>query len=194
MATMSKKVKNNAKNTPVGRHKKGRIIAILVIILVVGIAGTVLALNLIKPGNSSNQSTDEQTTSVDQTDMTGGSADDVKALGSTNEAGNKTPAQYEGSNPNDLDNLTGIITFAGIAEGKFTISVAIDQFITGNCKIVANSPSGSAVDADVDIVAGPSSSFCSYSGPIPAEHGKYNITITLTGANKTGTITGEVEI
>ena len=194
MATTSKKIKNNAKNTPVGRHKKGRIIAILAIVLVVGIVGTVLVLNLVKLSNSSNQSADEQSNSVDQTDMTSGSAENVNALGSTNEAGNKTPAQYEGENPNNYDNLTGIITFAGISEGQFVISVALDQYTTGNCKFEATSPSGSVISADVNIAVGPSSSFCSYSGPVPSEHGKYNITVTPSNANKTGLITGEVEL
>ena len=114
MATTNQNLQKNAKITPVKRHRKGRIVAILIIVLAVGIAGTVLALNLINANKSSNQAEEPQATSVDQTDMTSGkSSEATAALGSSNEASNKTPSQYEGDNPNNYSNLTGIITFTG---------------------------------------------------------------------------------
>lgn len=195
MATTNQNLQKNAKITPVKRHRKGRIVAILIIILAVGIAGTVLALNLINANKSSNQAEEPQATSVDQTDMTSGkSSEATAALGSSNEASNKTPSQYEGDNPNNYSNLTGIVTFTGVSEGQFVVSVALDQFITGSCHFTIEGPAGSVINTDIDIFAGPSSSFCSYNGPVPADHGIYKITVTPTSADKTGTITGEVEL
>jgi len=195
MAAQEQKLKNKAKTIPAKRrHKRRTIILVLIVVLALGITSTVVALNLINP-KKAEQTTEQQAPASDHTDMTNGkSTDDAQALGSTNEAANKTPAQYEGENPNNYDSLTGIITFAGVSEGQFMISVSIDQFVTGNCSFEAIGPNGETIVADVKIMAGPSSSFCSYSGPIPETHGKYSIKVTPTSENKTGAITGEVEL
>ncbi len=195
MAVKNQKLKTNAMLTPVRkRSRKGVVVVILISVLVLGAAGTVLALNIANQ-KSSDQSASGQNQSPDQTDMTSGkSTTTAEALGSNNEAENKTPAQYDGENPNNYDSLTGIITFSGVAENKFVISAAIDQYTTGSCKFEATGPNGVVISAENPIMAGPTSSFCSYSGDIPSVAGKYNIVITLTSDNKTGTITGEVEI
>ena len=191
MAIQNQKLKN-AKTIPVRRRtKKGVIVLVFAVLLALGIGGTVLALNLIN-SNSNNQ-TEEKNNTAENKDTDNNSTTNSDVLVS-DQAEKKAPTKYEGSDPNSYNDLTGIITFGGVSENQFVISVAIDQFITGNCKFEATGPDGSVIAADVDIMAGPSSSFCSYSGPVPAVHGKYKIVVTPTSKDKTGTITGEVEI
>ena len=191
MAIQNQKLKN-AKTIPVRRRtKKGAIILVFVGLLALGIGGTVLALNLI---NSNSNSQSEEKNHVTENKETNNNATDNTNVVANDQAEKKAPAKYEGSDPNSYNDLTGIITFGGVSENQFVISVAIDQFITGSCKFEATAPDGSVITADVDIMAGPSSSFCSYSGPIPAVRGKYNVVVTPTSKDKTGTITGEVEI
>ena len=191
MAVKNQKLKN-AKTIPMRRRtKKGAIALIFVGILIIVVGGTVLALNLV----NSNKKPDNQNNSSENTEVTNNNTiTETTATNSSDTGDGKTPAKYAGEDPNTYNELTGTITFAGISENKFVVSAAIDQYITGNCRFEINGPDGSTISADIDIMAGPSSSFCSYSGPKPEAHGKYNINIVLTNNNKTGTITGEVEI
>ena len=191
MAIQNQKLKN-AKTIPVRRRtRKGVIILVFVGLLALGIGGTVLALNLIN--SNSNSQPEEKNHTTENKEANNNATDNTNVV-ANDQAEKKAPAKYEGSDPNSYNDLTGIITFGGVSENQFVISVAIDQFITGSCKFEATAPDGSVITADVDIMAGPSSSFCSYSGPVPAVHGKYKIVVTPTSKDKTGTITGEVEI
>ena len=191
MAEQNKNTKQNATPKTVRkRDKKWLIIIILIAVLIVGIVSTIIILNATKPKSTENSDSNTSSTPV----ASENTSSDVSAPVTTNEGDNKTPAQYEGENPNNYDILTGIITYTGITNDKLVISAALDQFVTGDCKFEIYNQDQLIFTGHNKIMAGPSSSFCNYSADIPAQ-GKYNLKVIPTSDNnKTGVITGEVEI
>lgn len=122
----------------------------------------------------------------------------------TPSAPNQTPdepekvTQFEGQDPNALNELTGNITYHGIENGTLTVVSSIDQYISdgGNCHISLTFNNRTVYSADKSIAAEVSTSVC---GPfeiptIDFSPGSYQITITVTGNGKTGTITGTTTI
>ena len=109
----------------------------------------------------------------------------------------KVIMQYEGENPNNLDHLTGLITYTEVKYGALMAMVSIDQYLgSGTCE--ANLKIGDQVVAGIEqpIEADASTSHC---GPIAIDltgvgSGKYQLEVTLMSGGKTGTITSNVEI
>ena len=108
----------------------------------------------------------------------------------------KSPSQYEGEDPNTTASLTGFVSFSSVVDDNLVIRTTIDQSLnSGTCKLTLTK-GAMTVTKTSDIVANPSSSTCS-GFDIPTSElssGKWNIYITLTNGNKTGTITGEATI
>ncbi len=108
----------------------------------------------------------------------------------------KVIMQYEGENPNELDHLTGLITYTEVKDGTLVAMVSIDQYL-GNGTCVANlkNDGGIAASAEQAIEADASTSHC---GPITvnlagASGGKYQLEVVISSGGKTGTITSNVE-
>lgn len=123
-------------------------------------------------------------------------ADDTDEEDEVTPEDEKAIIQYEGENPNQLEYLTGLITYADIVDGRLTAMVSIDQYLgTGVCR--ANLKSGDQIVASVDQVveADASTSHC---GPIEIDlsgisGGKYQLEVTISSDNKTGVLTTNVE-
>lgn len=178
------------------RIRTGVFIVILIIILIgVGIGAFFLTKHFAsKPSQESNSSSFQSSSSTSDNSSTNNSSNEENAP-STKDPESQTPAQYEGENPNSLGALTGVINFAGVSEGSLLINVSIDQYVSGNCDIIINNPATSEeLRFSTIIIAGPTSGFCSYEGPIPRTRGKWNITVNLKSDHKAGVVTGEMEL
>ena len=105
--------------------------------------------------------------------------------------------QYEGEDPNEREDLTGVVTYAGVNGNNLMIRVNIDQYLAeGNCELnlIRN---GTVIYSDTTgIVTAATTATCEgFNVPISSlSNGNYQIVINLSSDNKTGTISGEVNI
>lgn len=106
----------------------------------------------------------------------------------------KTPAKYDGEDPNDLDTLTGTVTYSGMAGDKLIIRVSIDQYLgSGTCSLILGGYSAMA-----NISASASTSTCEgFDIPLSSISdlsSNTQFTINLSSGDRTGVISGEVSL
>lgn len=106
----------------------------------------------------------------------------------------KTPEQYEGQDVNQLDKLTGTITYSEKSGDKYRIRVNINQFLKlpGTCKLIVTSASTVVYTQTVSIISNPSSGSCE-GFDIPLANlpsGNLNFKIEVNANQKTGLIEG----
>lgn len=104
-------------------------------------------------------------------------------------------AAYEGGDPNQNNQLTGVLTYASVSGGVLKIRVNIDQYLdSGTCRL---SLGGVTEYSDVaNVVSSASTSTCE-GFDIPVSElasGTYKITIDLNSGDKKGIIEGEVSV
>lgn len=103
--------------------------------------------------------------------------------------------QYDGADPNDSVDLTGVITYTNVANGVLTIRVNIDQYISaGSCELILGRGGAEIYSETVQMIDSASTSTCkgfdiSMDG---LGSGSTSIIINLSGDNKNGVISGEV--
>ena len=104
--------------------------------------------------------------------------------------------QYEGEDPNEEDDLTGVVTYAGVSGDYLLIRVNIDQYLdSGSCEL--SLLQGGVVYSDVaNVVNSASTATCEgFNVPISSlSAGDYQIVVKINSNSKTGVIEGEVEI
>lgn len=109
---------------------------------------------------------------------------------------NKTP-QYDGSNPNGDNSITGAITYANVSNGVLMIRINIDQYLSGGeCNLILNQNGAAQYGATARIIDAASTSTCEgFNVPLnELDAGKYEIIININSERKTGTIVGEVSL
>ena len=108
----------------------------------------------------------------------------------------KTPEQYEGQDVNQLDKLTGTITYSEKSGDKYRIRVNINQFLKlpGTCKLTVTSASTVVYTQTVSIISNPSSGSCEgFDIPLSSiPSGDLNIKIEVNTNQKTGLIEGRI--
>lgn len=103
--------------------------------------------------------------------------------------------QYDGADPNESVDLTGVITYTNVANGVLTIRVNIDQYISaGSCELALVRGGAEIYSETVQMIDSASTSTCkgfdvSTDG---LGSGSTSIIINLSGDNKNGVISGEV--
>lgn len=110
----------------------------------------------------------------------------------------KTPEKYEGQDVNQLEKLTGTITYSAKAADKYRIRVNIDQFLKlpGNCKLTVLSASKVIYTDSVSVISNPSSGSCEgFDIPLAKlTSGTYDFKIEVNANQKTGIIEGKATI
>ena len=105
--------------------------------------------------------------------------------------------QYDGDDPNSSDELSGVITYAGVDGDYLMVRVNIDQYLEdGECKLSLIS-GGSVIHEEVtDIGSGASTASCNgFNVPLSiAGGGKIDIVVDVMSGEKVGIIQGEVEL
>ncbi|MBR2994473.1 hypothetical protein IKF32_00950 [Candidatus Saccharibacteria bacterium] len=106
--------------------------------------------------------------------------------------------QYDGDDPNEMDELTGAITFAGAADDKLMIRANIDQYLeSGTCELALFKDNVTIYNSVANIVGNVSTSTCEGFDVSVGElqgSGQMIIKIKLDSGERTGTIWGEVGI
>lgn len=105
--------------------------------------------------------------------------------------------QNEGDNPNNLNELTGSVSSKNVVDGTLVIMTNVDQYLNGTCHLEMRGRNTSdTYDITTNLSADVSTSYCeTFRIPLSAlMNDYYEITITLSGNNKTGVITDGVEL
>ena len=103
--------------------------------------------------------------------------------------------QYEGSDPNEAEGLTGVITYAAVNGDNLMIRVNIDQYLDGgSCEL--NLVQGGVKYSDSVSISSVATATCEgFNVPVSKlGSGNYQIIIRISSGDKTGTIKGEVNI
>lgn len=109
----------------------------------------------------------------------------------------KEIVQYDGENPNKAESISGVVTYAGVSGERLMIRVNIDQFLDdGECilNLVRN---GSTIYSDTARVVGNVATATCEGFDVPVDGiggGATDIMITINSGEKTGAITGKVEL
>lgn len=107
------------------------------------------------------------------------------------------PVQYEGGDPNLEEGLTGVVTYAGVTDGKLMVRVNIDQYLdSGSCELVLMNGGVTVYNMMVEIVGSASTASCA-GFDVPTNglpSGKLQIVVYLSANGKTGEIKGETNI
>ena len=92
--------------------------------------------------------------------------------------------QYEGEDPNVAEELSGVVTYAGVTGEKLMIRVNINQYLSsGTCELRL------LLEDDVVVYSE------GFDVPVAGwGAGKYAIIINMTAGEKTGVINGEVKL
>lgn len=105
--------------------------------------------------------------------------------------------QYDGKDPNTSDELSGVITYAGVSGGNLMIRVNIDQYLEdGNCTL-SLARGGSNIYSSVARVATSASTATCEGFDVPVSEiggGVIDIVIDINADGKDGVIRGEVQI
>ncbi len=103
--------------------------------------------------------------------------------------------QYEGDDPNEAEELTGVITYAAVNGDNLMIRVNIDQYLEdGSCEL--NLVQGGVKYSDTADISSVTTATCEgFNVPVgKLGSGNYQIVIKISSGGKTGTIKGEVNV
>ena len=105
--------------------------------------------------------------------------------------------QYEGENPNELNEITGAVTYAGVSGDKLMVRVNIDQYLNGGECMLLLSVAGNIVYSNVARVVDAASTATCEGFDVPVsllETGDYEIVVRVEAGGKKGEIKGGVRI
>lgn len=109
----------------------------------------------------------------------------------------KNVVQYEGDNPNKAEDLSGVVTYAGVNNDKLVIRVNIDQYLSnGSCELNLMRNGDIVYSNKANIVSSASTATCEgFDVPVNAVgSGNTEISIKLNADERSGLIRGEVNI
>lgn len=163
---------------------------ILVVLVIVAIVLIVIFSQNNSTETQSDDSGDEQSEEVTSEDS------DVPQADDSYDSDPKV-VQYEGGNSNQSNELTGSVSSKDVSDGTLTIMVNVDQYLNGTCRLeLRGQRTGDTYDTTTSLSADVSTSYCvPFQIPLTALMSDYyEITITLSGNDKTGVITDGVQL
>ena len=189
------------------KSRKNKIIVWSLFFLVLIILAGVIVYQILKDNNKSSkvpilpEKTEKIESKIENTGVT--NSETIKTEDGTPEDAEdgrtpKTPEKYEGQDVNQLEKLTGTITYSAKTTDKYRILVNIDQFLKlpGTCMLSVISAGKVVYNDYVNIISNPSSGSCEgFDIPLTKlSPGEYNIKIEVNANQKTGIIEGKVTI
>lgn len=109
----------------------------------------------------------------------------------------KKVEQYDGDDPNNAEDLSGVVTYAGVSGDKLVIRVNIDQYLSsGQCRLMLVNEGVVIYNDTVGIVGSASTASCEgFDVPLSKiDGGDIEIHVKIDSENKSGTIQGGVRI
>ena len=105
--------------------------------------------------------------------------------------------QYEGEDPNEAEDLSGVVTYAAVSGSNLVIRVSIDQYLSeGSCELTLRRGGVTIYNSIASIVGNASTSTCEGFDVPTGELGGGNveIVINLSAGGRNGVISGEASI
>lgn len=171
------------------KNKKYIILTVAILITATAILGFIYLKKAQTPENptlSTERFTEPDNTQISKTNESENSNPDAK----------KEIKNIEGPDPQTLEKLSGTITYSGVVGQMLVIRTNIDQFISeGSCNLKLSNNTA-VIEKQSTLVTNPSSSTCDgFNVPlVELSNGDWDIEITVSGNNKSGTIKGKVSI
>lgn len=109
----------------------------------------------------------------------------------------KKVEQYDGDDPNNAQDLSGVVTYAGVNNGVLMIRVNIDQYLdSGKCELTLTRDGATIYNSIASVIGSASTSTCEGFDVATGELGGGNveINIKLESNGRTGLIRGEANI
>ena len=106
----------------------------------------------------------------------------------------KKVEQFDGEDPKVAEELSGVVTYAGVVDGKLMIRVNINQYLDGGeCRLTLMRGGANIYSSIVEIVGGASTASCAGFDVVAGElgTGAIEINIKLNSGERSGTIHGE---
>ena len=168
--------------------------------VVLVVAAVVIGVVIWQNNNGSSEKKDEvqgdNSSAVEKQETTEGKQ--VTEHSSDEEQAEKQKVkQYEGGDPNQAEELSGVVTYAGVNGGNLTIRVSIDQYLTeGTCELTLTRGGATIYNSIASIIGDVSAATCEGFDVPVAElgGGEIGININLKAGERRGTIRGEVGI
>ena len=165
------------------------LIALVVIIAVV--------INQNNTGNESNEAQNQDNSSaVEKQEVEQGGLTDEEKF-AEEEVEKKKVVQYEGEDPNEAEDLSGVVTYADVVDGMLMVRVSIDQYLTeGTCELTLAQGGATIYNSIARIIGDVSTATCE-GFDVSVEQlggGNTEIIINLNANERRGVIRGEVEI
>lgn len=106
--------------------------------------------------------------------------------------------QYDGEDPNSLEELSGVVTYAGVSGGNLMVRVNIDQYLEyGECELVLRQ-GGMEIYSDVAGIVNSAATATCEGFDVPMNsleiEGAVGIEVNLSAEGKSGVIRGEVSL
>lgn len=179
------------KKLSIKRRRNYKIGIIILAIIILG-AGGVTAFMLLT--HKADTSSDDEIQAPTQT--TESPAKDTEK--DTTKDNFNEVTQYEGESPNELHELTGVITYAAKSGENLSIRVSIDQTLgSGTCDLTMTSGSATYTATAPVIQSGATTSSCEgFDVPVSelSAGAKWGINIKISSGDKTGLIAGEASL
>ena len=184
-------------------YKHPLFLATVIILVVAGAIFAILHFTK-KPDTPATSTVSTPTEETKSTQPSTSTAEETKGTTTNTETSDssvspdgKTPAQYDGADPNRGEALTGSITAARFDGNKLLVRVNIDQYLSsGTCNLTITNGSNQ-LQKSANLIPSVATSTCEGFDIDSTELANFsrplNININLTSGNKTGTITGVVE-
>lgn len=181
--------------------KKKLIITTAVILsLILGLVGYFLLSanqSAEKPESNQKRHSSNQTSSSSENPTSSTSqADSAANAPVSREEEKEISLPYEGESVNEAQSLSGAITYNGVSGDNLVIRTSINQYLsTGTCALSITNGSRT-ITRTSNIIANPSSSACE-GFDIPTSEvgsGSWDISVTLSSGDRSGTLTGKVSI
>lgn len=169
---------------------------LLVLLVVAGVVAFLVWNNYFRDKGSDRQESGSVVVAEEDT----GAKKDTESEDEANAIADRTVEEkkvvpYEGTDPNEHEELTGVVTYAGVNSGMLMIRVNIDQYLDGGtCELNLH---GNATYSDTaKIVGGATTATCEgFNVPVDKlASGMYQIAIKINSGDKVGIIKGEVNI
>ena len=179
------------------KNKKNRKILSVVLFLILFIAALVVSYFVWDAYFRDDKKEDESSETVVEEEVEEQKEDTEDVKEDVLELEKEPVAQYEGTSPNKVEGLTGVVTYAAVSGGNLIIRVNIDQYLnSGECMLLLATAGNTVYSNTAPIIGSATTATCEgFNVPVNLlEAGQYSITVEIESGGKKGTIRGEVGI
>lgn len=171
------------------------LIALVVVALIVGVVLLFTHRSDQKEGSETDTTTTVEREETDTKQPP--KAENEKTVEHAEPVPEEKVTQYEGENPNDMGELTGVISSASVDGDQLVIMATVDQYLNGSCALtLTGKNTGDVYEITSNLLADVSTSYCEpFYVPVSSlMQDNYEIKIKLSGNGKTGYIVDGVEL